>query len=98
MGIGTRDESTGIFFKSEGLDNGHWYVDQEGYLYIVPDDRYGLEECAGPDNDVMDQLNAVYRETEFDAIDPFAIATQLGLDFVSPALHRFDPESGFFTA
>ena len=97
MGIGTRDESTGIFFKSEGLDNGHWYVDAEGYLYIVPDERYGSEECAGPDNDTMDKLNAVYRETEFEDIDPFTLAKQLDLEYVSPALHRYC-ESGFYTA
>lgn len=98
MGIGTRDEATQQYIHSEGLAKGHWYIDGEGFLYIVPDDRYGIEECAGPDNATMDALNALYRENAFDSVVPSEVATQLELDFVPDVLRRFDEESGFYSA
>jgi hypothetical protein len=98
MGIGTRDEETGIFFKSPGLENGHWYLDDDGYLYIVPNDNYDIEETAGPDNETVDALNALYREKDFDSINPDEVAEKLGLEFVHDVLRRFDPQSGFYTA
>jgi len=98
MGIGTRNEATQQYIHSGGLQNGHWYVDGEGFLYIVPDDRYGIEECAGPDNTTMDALNALYRETAFDSVNPSEVAIRMGLDFIPEMLRRFDRESGFYTA
>jgi hypothetical protein len=98
MGIGTRNEATLEFIQSEGLEKGHWFVDHDDFLYIIPDDRYGLEESAGPDNATMDALNALYRETAFDAIDPSELAGRLGLSYIPDVLRRFDPESGFYTA
>lgn len=98
MGIGTRDEETGEYFKSEGLENGHWYEGPERYLYIVPDERYGGEEIAGPDDDITEKLNKAYREGDFDAIDPDVLAKELGLEVILPVLRRFDPEIGFYHA
>lgn len=98
MGIGTRNEATQEYIQSEGMEKGHWYTDENDFLYIVPDDRYGIEESAGPDNATMEALNAVYRETAFAALDPFEVASRLGLSFIPDVLRRFDPESGFYSA
>lgn len=98
MGIGTRNEETGEYIFSEDLDNGHWYQDQNGNLYIIPDERNGIEGSQGPEGRVMTELNAVYRQKGFDHVDPDALANELGLEFISPVLHRFDEESGFYSA
>lgn len=95
MGIGIRDETTQRYIFSEDVDRGHWYYDQDGLLYIIP---AGDDESLGPDNAIMDSLNAAYRAHGFEHVDPDELATSLKLDFVSRALHRFDEESGYYTA
>lgn len=96
MGIGTRDESTQLFIFSESVDKGHWYHDQDGLLYIIPasDD----EESLGPDNETMTALNAVYRESDFEKVDPNELAAKMNLDYIPEVLHRFDEESGYYSA
>lgn len=98
MGIGTRDESTQEFIYSKAADMGHWYRDDDDNLYIIPDDRIADEESYGPDNANMDALNAAYRAKKFDDIDQDELAAELGLEFIPNVLHRFDVESGFYSA
>jgi hypothetical protein len=46
----------------------------------------------------MDALNAAYRAKKFDDIDQDELAAELGLEFIPNVLHRFDVESGFYSA
>lgn len=98
MGIGIRDESTSQFIYIKGMDYGHWYQDADGNLYIMPDARFDDSESLGPDNEHMTALNEAYRTRKFDDIDQDELAEELGLEFVPNVLHRFDKESGFYSA
>lgn len=86
------------------FEHGHWYLDDDHCLYIVPDDRHGLAETYGPDDDMLDALNAIYRAHDqklvdwFDAVDRDAIAAGLGLFVVPDWQKRFDTQCGYFTA
>jgi len=95
MPIGYQNE-VGACVKSEGLEEGHWYVDAEGALFIVPDERFGLAEIEGPDGEVCDALNDVYRAQPFEQVDPQAVATRLGLTVVYGWQRRFDAQAGYY--
>jgi hypothetical protein len=97
MGIGMQNKD-GEYEKTNGLENGHWYLDPDGLLFIVPTEEDGLAEIEGPDGAILDQLNAVYRETPFEKVDQRQVAADLGLDIVLDVLKRFDPETGFYHA
>lgn len=98
MTLGTLDEATGEYIQAPELENGHWYLDDEGLLYIVPNDLHGIAEIEGPDGDTMDELNARYRKAGFENINTEELAKALDLDFIPDVLRRFDPQSGFYTA
>lgn len=95
MGIGMQDEN-GVYQKTAGLENGHWYLDNDGMLYIVPSEEDGLAEIEGPDSEILEQLNAIYREAPFDKVDQQQVANDLGLDIILDVFKRFDPEIGFY--
>lgn len=97
MGIGMQNENN-QYEKTAGLENGHWYRDSDGMLYIVPTEEDGLAEIEGPDGDVTDKLNAVYRDTAFAKVDQHQVARELGLEVVLDVLKRFDSEIGFYSA
>ena len=40
--------------RTREMKTGRWYTDEEGRLYIVSNDKYGIAEIAGPDNDTLD--------------------------------------------
>ncbi|ABM97087.1 hypothetical protein [Methylibium petroleiphilum] len=93
MAIGY-DNEAGCCVRNPDLDAGHWYLDEDGALYIVPDNG----EIEGPDSPMIDQLNAAYRRMNFAEICQETLATELGLTVAYPWQHRFDPTAGYFTA
>ena len=76
------------------VDNGAWYVDDDWLLYIIPTEEHGIQENLGPDNAVMDAINAICRTgrrtlTEMEC-------TQLGLHVIYRWQHRFNPHDGWY--
>lgn len=103
MGLGLYDNESKQYLQEPCKEHGHWYEGDDGQLYIVPNDKYGVSEIDGPDDDVLDALNAAYRQAEtdgiaFDRIDTGAIAQRLGLSVIQDVLKRFDAESGYYHA
>lgn len=101
MGLGLYDNESRKYLEEPCKQHGHWYVADDGQLYIVPDDQYGIAEIDGPDDAVLDALNATYREadankTDFNSIDTAAIAQRLGLSVIYDWQKRFDEESGYY--
>ena len=81
------------------IEQGHWYVDPIGALFIVPDDGVAVAEIEGPDGEMMDRLNRVYRRCEaegvpFQKIDTGSIARVLQLEIVEKADRLFDESTG----
>lgn len=93
--MGPYDNETGRHLHSDGHENGHWYLHQNGALYIVPMDDAEIE---GPDDDICDALGTEYRNTPFANINAETLAQKLDLDVVPDVLKRFDPAIGFYTA
>lgn len=86
------------------FEHGHWYLRDSDYvLFIVPDDRHGISETSGPDDETLEQLNAAYRAVDqsvpdwFDTINREQIADDLGLSIVDGWQQRFDRELGYYT-
>lgn len=92
------DNAAGRCLRSEGLEEGHWYVADDGSLFIVPNDAFGGAEIEGPDGEIIDRLNAVYRQTAFDSVDPAIVGERLGLGVVFGWQRRFDSQSGYYYA
>ncbi|NHQ86784.1 hypothetical protein HA050_11710 [Iodobacter sp. HSC-16F04] len=81
----------------EEFSKGHWYLDLEtSQLYIVPNSQYAIAEIIGADDEKLELLNTIYRETPFDKINPFMVAEKLHLEIVIDALKRFDPDDEFY--
>lgn len=80
------------------FEKGHWYIDDDGLLYIIPDDSLGLADSIGPDNDTADALNQAYSEVKFEEVDRESLAQSLNLEIVLDVLKRFDPETGYYSA
>ena len=103
MGLGLYDNEAGRYVPEPCKEHGHWYVDEEGHLFIVPNDKYGLSEIEGPDGPMLDALNAAYRDGEaadikFDDMQPEATAKHLELTYVYDAQKRFDAALGYYVA
>jgi len=92
------NNETEQYIEMSGLEFGHWYLDQDGALYIVPDEKYGFAEIEGPDTDTLEKLNNAYRETGFDKVDRSAIAKDNGLEIIPDVLKRFSPGLGYYNA
>lgn len=93
--MGPYDNEIGRYLNPEGFMDGHWYLDEEGQLFIVPNAEAEIE---GPDGEVLDALNRIYREQTFTEIDQNIVAEQLYLEVVLEAFKRFEPGIGFYTA
>ena len=93
--MGPFDNEKGVFLQAPGYEEGHWFVSNTtGDAFIVPKCDAEIE---GPDGEVVDELNAVYREQSFDQVDPEAVAEQLGLSVVPDVLKRFDSRVGYYS-
>lgn len=110
-GIWKACDPEGTFFqgydKAECFEHGHWYLRSEDRaLFIVPDDRHGLAETYGPDDETLTALDNQYRYLEgrtndpnwFDSVDTNIVQTCLDLTFIHPWQRRFDPEAGWYVA
>ncbi len=100
---GFYDNAINEYVPTPGAMTGHWYVDDDGLLYIIPrpDRADGIGESFGPDGSTMDALNTIYRElgdSRFDEADPEEIAQQLNLSTVHDSLRRFDTSAGYYSA
>jgi hypothetical protein len=81
------------------IEQGHWYRDATGALLIVPDDEWAAAEIEGPDGEMLDRLNKVYRRCKsegvpFQKIDTAGIARALELEIVDQAERLFDAVTG----
>lgn len=93
--MGPYDNEKRKYMNPPGFEAGHWYTDGKT-LWIVPNAEAEIE---GPDGDIEDRLNTVYREApSFDAVDPYAVASELDLEVVPASLKRFEPDLGFYVA
>jgi hypothetical protein len=88
------DNEAGRCVCNSALESGHWYVDEEGNLFIVPD----AGEIEGPDGATLDALNSAYRVRYFDDVHQEDLARQLNLTVAYSWQQRFDPRMGYFVA
>ena len=97
---GTFDNEAGVYLFEEWYDEGDWFEDTKGFLYIMPTDEYadeyGSAESIGPDNETEDWLNAYYRDYEECPSEDNLAAH--GLVKIPAVLQRFDPDCGYYHA
>lgn len=68
-------------------------------LYIIPDDQYGIVNSYGPDDEIMNELNAIYRRRNSESepkIEPKQAADKLGLIVIQDWQKRGDCKNGFY--
>jgi hypothetical protein len=92
--MGPYDNDAGRYLPSEDWDDGQWVVDDDGVLFILP---IGADEISGPEGTTHEVITQRLIATRSDSLDETAIE-ELHLTVVSPALKRFDPEIGYFSA
>jgi len=85
------------------VEQGHWYQDDLGQVFIVPDETFAAAEIEGPDGETLDRLNRIYRRCEsegiaFKKIDQAGIAKVLELHTVEASNRRFDTRTGRYFA
>ncbi len=94
-------------YKAPCYEHGHWYLrEDDGALFIIPDDRHGLAETYGPDDKTLDELNSFYRalnrtskdKNYLDFVDTESVAANTGLTYVYEHQRRFDSTKGWYTA
>jgi len=91
---GTFDNEARVYLFEEWYDEGDWFEDEEGFLYIVPTDEYGFAETIGPDNATEDWLNRYYHEHNEQPSEEELV--KHGLHTIPVALRRFDPWCGYY--
>ena len=93
--MGPYNNETQQYLDVPGFESGHWYT-SEGILYIVPNAEAEIE---GPDDNILERLNTIYREAaSFEDVNPYDVASELGLEVIPDPLKRFDPEIGYYHA
>lgn len=90
------DNESSRYLETPALEHGHWYTDDDGMLFIMPNPKYGLCDSVGPDDVNEQTLNNIYSDKDFDRIDPNEVAVNLGLNFIQDWQKRFDPAVGYF--
>jgi len=96
---GTFDNETRLYLFDEWYDEGDWFEDEDGFLYIVPVGDGA--ETIGPDNETEDWLNAYYRDNEEEGWVPHPsdeLLKKHGLHTIPPVLRRFNPYDGYYHA
>lgn len=94
MGIGPYDNEGGEHHDLPGYMDGHWYINRDCQLYIVPNAEAEIE---GPDDETLDKLNSIYRAaSSFDQVDTAKVAEDLGLHFVQWQSRRFSWKHGYY--
>jgi hypothetical protein len=91
---GLYDNEAQQYIEEEHCMEGDWYVDDDGFLYIVPYPPDTVAEIEGFDGPVLDALNAACREN--DGVVPDSVVDALGLACVPHVLKRFSPEDGYY--
>lgn len=85
------NNETGLYEHCDWLEDGDWFEDEQGLLYIVPTNA----ECEGPANDTMDKIIALCKDhgrlTDEDC-------ETLNLTRIPNVLKRFNPEDGYYHA
>jgi hypothetical protein len=88
------DNETGRFVLCDWLMDADWFVDPEGYLFIVPRPEI-VAEIEGPDGSLLEAMHAACRDhNELTAAD----CERLGLVRVDDVLKRFNPVDGYYHA
>jgi hypothetical protein len=89
--MGPYDNETGehIFFQE--LMDGEWFVDDEGYLYILPIEG-AILDSEGPDNEIMDALDRAPSPVPQELIDRYHLCD------ISSTFRRWNPKEGFYHA
>jgi len=87
------DNETRLFlFDQEDFDS-QWFDDGEGLTYIIGGPNSEIE---GPDNKILDALNAACRENAGHV--PEEVADALGLTPVGDGLKRWNEVDGYYHA
>lgn len=89
------DDELGYCVNVSWLMNGHWLVNEDDILWIVPQSNE-VAEIDGPDGVTMNVLNAACRE--HNGVVPGWVVASLGLHEIPEVLRRFDPVIGYFHA
>lgn len=91
--MGPFDNESGTYILSPIHADGHWFHDRcSRALFIVPADG----EIEGPDDDASDLLADLYRATNFQEVDPRAVARHLKLEYIEDFQRRFDAKRGYY--
>ena len=91
---GFYNNETGFYEDVPWLREGIWYEDDNGFLYIIPP-QDAIAECEGPDNDIMDIIEAHSREG---GIFDETYGEMLGLMYIHDFLKRFSDYEGYYHA
>lgn len=94
---GLYDNEKGEYVDVPGLEHGHWYLDEDDFLYILSNPEHGEYEDVGPGNETEQKLLDYYRSRQFNEVDPEAVAKLLSLIVVQEWQKRFDREVGYFS-
>jgi len=80
------------YIYEDYLFQGDWFVDANGFLYIIP---LTDDDVDGPDGELLDKINEKVRE-----LDDFPIeeAEKLGLTPVPQITKRFSEKDGYYYA
>lgn len=92
---GLYNNETECHEPADWLENGMWFEDEHGNLYIVPTPDAGAE-IEGPDGPIIEQLNLICRENG--GIVTIEDGERLGLTYIHDFLRRFDPDNGYYHA
>lgn len=95
---GLYDNQQGIYLQELSLEEGYWFQNDDGLLYIVPNPAFGIHDPVGPGDETEEKLNAAISGELFLKANPEQVAEDLGLEYVPPYLKRFDHHTGYYVA
>ena len=86
------DNETRKYIYNDDVFYGDWFIDEHGFLYMVP---LKDEEIDGPDGEILDKLIKIVREYGI-ALDEEI--EKLDLSPIPHALKRFSEDDGYYYA